>query len=340
LSEYNIILCGVDAIHTNINKREKTVICGKETIQDNRREKAVLGGALLCLITAAFCLKSDLVDRAVGDSLQLCVQTVVPALFPFMVLNSVWVQSGFAAWLGGKLNGLTGRIFGVSGCGTPFFLGALGGFPLGAECICAMTAKGDCSREEAERMLAFCSNTGPSFLIAGVGGAMFGSTKTGLILYISQLLSAVLTGYIFCRIFGKLPMRRGINNPVFFSGNMLVSAISGAAVSLLKICGFVTAFGVITALVGNAAGGLPDALRALLYGSLELTSGAVQAARAGGLAGVTVCGAICGWAGLSVHLQTMSAVREQGLQLGYYYRGKLLQSLLCAGFTLIFCKFF
>ena len=161
-----------------------------------------------------------------------------------------------------------------------------------------------------------------------------------MILYISQLLSAILTGWIFCGIFGKISGENSADNRVFFEGKMMVSAISGAAVSLLKICGFITAFGVISALVGSVLPEMPISVRALLYGCLELTSGALLAAQTGGLTGAAVCGAICGWAGFSVHLQTMAAVREQGLKLGYYYRGKLLQSLLCAIFTLLFCKIF
>ena len=330
----------MDKIHTNSKAYKKDKRNHLIEAKNNESKPAVLACLFLCLLTAIISLKSKLVAQAIAEALLLCGRTVIPSLFPFMVLNSVWVQSGFAAWLGRCLNGLTGRLFGISGCGTPFLLGILGGFPLGAECICAMVRQQDCSREEAERMLAFCNNTGPSFLIFGIGSAMFGSTKTGCILYVSQLLSAILTGIVFCMIYGRMPLRSGKETEIFFSGNMLVSAISESVISLLKICGFITAFGGLTALAGNMAAGLPAAVRALLYGFLELTSGALQAASTGGLTGITVCGAICGWAGWSVHMQTMSAVRELNLGLGHYYRGKLLQCLFCAGITLILCKFF
>ena len=164
----------MNTINTSI-KIDKKNVTGKAYKEE--REKAIFLGGFLCLITAFLCAKSELADDAVRESLRLCANTVIPSLFPFMILNSLWVQSGFAAWIGGKLSRLTGAVFGISACGTPFLLGILGGFPLGAECICAMVGKGDCRKDEGERMLAFCSNTGPSFLIAGIGGAMFGSTK-------------------------------------------------------------------------------------------------------------------------------------------------------------------
>ena len=75
------------------------------------------------------------------------------------------------------LRGAASALLGVGCCSTPLLLGLIGGYPVGAGCIGAMARRGECTREEGERMLCFCCNTGPSFLAMGVGGAMLGSVR-------------------------------------------------------------------------------------------------------------------------------------------------------------------
>ena len=59
--------------------------------------------------------------------------------------------------------------------GLPDLLGVTGGYPLGADAVARLRRSGALTREQAERALAFCNNSGPAFLVgaAGVGGALF-----------------------------------------------------------------------------------------------------------------------------------------------------------------------
>ena len=79
-------------------------------------------------------------------------------------------------------------------CVSAFLLGILGGYPLGAATIGQLRADGAISREEGERALAFCSNTGPAFLIGAAGTGVFHSRSAGLLLCGAHVLAAVLVG--------------------------------------------------------------------------------------------------------------------------------------------------
>ena len=56
--------------------------------------------------------------------------------------------------------------------------------------------------------------------------------------------------------------------------------------------------------------------------------------------GLTVTGALLGWAGLSVHCQVLSVVHESGLSTRPYFYGKLMQTALSATSTFLFSVFF
>ena len=44
-------------------------------------------------------------------------------------------------------------------------------------------------KEEAERLLGFCNNSGPAFIVGAVGAGIFGSPSVGLALYGIHILS-------------------------------------------------------------------------------------------------------------------------------------------------------
>ena len=49
---------------------------------------------------------------------------------------------------------------------------------------------------EAESLIAYSNNAGPLFVIGVIGNALLGSAKLGLILYILEIISAILSGII------------------------------------------------------------------------------------------------------------------------------------------------
>ncbi len=54
-------------------------------------------------------------------------------------------------------------------CSSALALGFVGGYPVGARTAIALYENGQCSKTEAERLLAFCNNSGPAFILGGGG---------------------------------------------------------------------------------------------------------------------------------------------------------------------------
>lgn len=138
---------------------------------------------------------------------------------------------------------------------------------MGARTAIALYENGQCSKTEAERLLAFCNNSGPAFILGVVGTGIFASSRAGLLLYLAHIAASLCVGLLF-RFYrpgeGPRPGRHAA--PQFQAASFPVAfthSITGALSSTLNICAFVLFFtvvirmlflsGVMGALAGGAA---------------------------------------------------------------------------------------
>lgn len=308
----------------------------------------VLCGFVLC--GAGLLFYSKPVSAAMTQALNLCIQVLLPSLFPFFVLSSMLVSSGVVQRLSPVLEKPFRRLFGLPGCfSAALFLGAVGGYPVGARTAAGLYQQGLCNRESAERALRFCNNAGPAFLIGVVGSGLLDNPRIGVQLYGIHLLSALSIG-----LFYRNP--KGIVKSDSYTAKakgkrdgfaLFLQAVTDSLSVFWNVCAFVLIFAVISCLLQQLP--LVSALQrlpgggllwyGLLSGTLELTSGASCLAHAGLPSSLLLpaLSFLCGWGGFSVHFQTISIVQEAGLSCRQYLKGKLLQGLVAALLTGIFC---
>ena len=318
----------------------------------------ILLGAGLLWATLALILWPEQAMEAMRDGVTLCGNVILPSLFPFFVLSSLVVDLGLAAYLGRALEGLMRPLFRVSGsCAAAVALGFIGGYPVGARTALQLYQQGLCSKPEAERLLAFCNNSGPAFILGVVGAGIFGDSRVGFLLYLTHALASMLVGLLF-RFYGGSERRHAASpRPKPIQVVTVPAAFTGAVVrslqSTLNICAFVvffsvvlqllSAFGAFAALAELLAliGFEPDWARRLVAGLLELSSG-VSSLRGGThLAGrVSMAAFMLGWAGLSVHCQVLSFLVDSGLSARTYLAGKLCHGLIAAGLTWCLTRLF
>ena len=300
--------------------------------------------ALLLLLLAAFGAALLLCPReaaeAARQALALCLQTVLPSLFPFFTVSSLAVASGAAELPGRLLAPVMRPLFGVDGAGSgALALGLAGGYPVGARTAAELYRGGALEKEEAERLLGFCSNAGPGFLLGVCGGAIFGGARAGLRLLLVHAVSAVLTG-VLLRPRGAAPKRacpparrsparppaRAVSFPV---------CVRESFAAAWSVCGFVVLFSTALRLLTLA---LPAGAEAAdwypaLLGFVELTGGVLALRPDRG--GFVLCAVLLGWGGLSVHAQTLSVLEGTGLSTRRYFLGKALQAALSAPLAML-----
>ena len=313
----------------------------------------------LALATAGLVAAPGEAITGAKDGLTLCFNVIVPSLFPFFVLSSLVVDLGLAAYLGRALEGLMRPLFRVSGsCAAAVALGFIGGYPVGARTALQLFQQGLCTKTEAERLLSFCNNSGPAFILGVVGAGVFGDSRVGLLLYLTHALASLIVGLLF-RFYGGRDARQSsrssrakpihaVTVPAAFTG-----AVTRSLQSTLNICAFVvffsvvlqllTAYGVFTALARllALAGFQAEWARRLVAGLLELSSGVSSLRGEAQLMGrVSMAAFMLGWAGLSVHCQVLSFLVDSGLSARTYLAGKLCHGLIAAGLTWCLTRLF
>ncbi len=262
-----------------------------------------------------------------SQGLELCLRTVIPALFPFFVLSAMLTgsESGRRTnWLRplGKLTGIP------EGAESILLAGFLGGYPIGARCISEARCQDDLSARDAARMMAFCNNSGPSFIF-GIAGAMFDKIWVGWALWGIQILSALMVGAILP---GKTDARL---QRISRRQITLTAAVSHAGKAMASVCSWVLLFRVVLAFANRwFLWILPSEASVAISGLLELTNGCcgLNGIRDPGTRFVIASGMLA-FGGLCVWMQTASVA--EGVALTWYLPGKLLQTCVAVFLAII-----
>ena len=191
--------------------------------------------SVLAIGVGLMCLSREAAAGA-RNALSVCGATLAPSLLPFFTLSNLLTALGLPALLSGGLGRAVGRMFRVSPAGAQaFILGLSGGSPLGAS-VTALVSK-----NEGERLAAFCNNSGPAFIL-GAAGAVFQSPAAGLLLFVTHALGAATVGFLFrgkAVPSGEMPAPP----PVQSFAKALPAAVGKAVSSTLAVCGYVVLFG-------------------------------------------------------------------------------------------------
>ena len=309
----------------------------------NKSARISIGITLALLL--GLVMASDGASDGARQGLSLCAQVIVPGLLPFFVVSFLCNELGLTKLPARALTKPMGLLFGVSGSGAAvFFQSILGGYPLGASVIADLIRRGDMSKEEGSRLLSFCNNCGPAFLLGAVGVGIFHSAPIGVLLYVVHVLAAIITGLFLSGT--RFPTDTE-KRPFIASANLssaLPAAMTMATSQLVLICGYVVFFsavvgvlqeiGVFSAIYGGLAAHTGMTLRytkALCMGALEMSCGI------GALEGAALCpqalslaSFITGFGGLSVAMQTAGVLHGTGIPLWRHLVGRLCTASISA----------
>ena len=249
-------------------------------------------------------------------AVELCLWTVIPSLFPFFILSVLLTGTFFGQEI--PLLRPLGKIFSLpSGTEALMIPAFLGGYPAGAQSISQAYRTGHLKKEEAERLLAFCSNAGPAFLF-GMTGPMFPEKWMVWALWAIHIGSA----YLVCRMFpGSNAVAKLQAGPAITVTGALLSAIRIMA----QVCSWVMLFRVFIGFLRRwVLWILPTEFQVAICGLLELSNGCCNLALIESVPlRFILCSGFLAFGGLCVTMQTASVT--EGLSIRKYIFGKILQ---------------
>lgn len=280
----------------------------------------------------------ELCARGVREALTVCGSTVIPSLFPFMVIAGFLVQSGLSAVFARVASPVTTRLFRLPGVSAGvIFMSLIGGFPVGVKMTVQLLESGQITAAQAKKMCLFCVNAGPAFVISAVGTTVLGSTRAGVLLYTSICIAALLLG-VSLRFLVKEPMIPSEKDRAILLCNpatALSDAVRESVYSMLQICAWIILFGALNTYLESLS--LPKLFSIFVGSILEVTSGVYTAA---GKLSLPILAAILAFSGLSVHCQLLGDLKRCGVRYVSFLFARIaaavLSFLLCTGLLRIF----
>lgn len=292
---------------------------------------------------------------AVKSAFECCFWLILPSLLPFFFASGILNGLGFAEILSKNVGKILRKTFKLpEKAAAALVMGFLGGYPIGAACITELVVSGSLSKNEAEKLLPVCNNTGPAFIIGAVGNGIFQSAAVGVLLYICHIAAALTLSLIFCREYTEKPETHSAKESFAGLSASLTKAVKGSMDKSLAICGFVVFFFVLSAMleeVGlissfaiflNRTVGLEIGFcRSLTSGLLELGCGIASmgtlAPRPGSYA---LAAFVLGFGSLSVHCQTAALACAENIKCARHFAGRILHGTISALYIFVLTSLF
>lgn len=214
--------------------------------------------AVVIAYSAALLYYNKAVAESVIASVKVCVNVILPSLFPFMIVSGIIISSGLYCILSIPFSPIARYVFHLrSDFFSIFLISSVGGYPIGAKLIMNLYDGGDIDKTTAEKMLGFCYMGGPAFFIGAAGMKIYQSTSVGMMIFFS-IFFANLTAMLLLGLRSPVPRKNMLARRPNFTLCGFLSSINSGGVGILKICAAIIFFA--SALAVLEASGITDFL--------------------------------------------------------------------------------
>lgn len=284
-------------------------------------KKLKLCAAVLAL--SAILLQPEAAVQGGQTAMRIWVNSVAPALFPFLVLMPVLTGQEACMAYRRIFAGIMQKLFHLPGEAAPaVIIGMLSGAPGGAMAVNRIAARAGMSRADACRLALSVCGLSPAYLVLGVGQGIYGSAHMGAKLALIQ--ATIQLGFLFL-LRGVFDEQNGIVEAAAETEN--VRPVREAVEVVMIVCGYMVFFSSITnvavQLLGGNAGRLLLALSDLPSGMAALAGWNVRWS-------IFAQGAALGFGGMCIAVQNLDALRGCGVRVADYFAVKLSAAAIFA----------
>lgn len=283
--------------------------------------KILYFGTVLLVILLSFLLifNPTLCKNASVTSILLCGKVIIPSIFPFTACVLFIMKSGITQKTEKKLK-INSSIF-------IFLFSCIGGYAVGAKLLEDGVKTKNISPQKAEKMLNFCINAGPAFIVMAVGNGILNSQKIGYILLFSHIFASFII-MILSRNKEKV-----IKKNKTVTTNLLdcfVQSVADASSVCLNICSFVIFFSVLNSYAQYFLSDIPYLNKIPLF--LEITNAIPK------INNIYFISFLLGFSGICVWCQVLSickSIKVNALKFAFF---RILHGVLSGIFTAIAFK--
>lgn len=233
--------------------------------------------ALIFLFIMMFLFPSASFTGAV-NGLLLWYNSVLPTLFPFMIISTLMIQTNTISLISRTFGTLFRHLFHISSASSFAVVGGLlCGYPMGAKITAELISSKKISDEEGSYLVSFCNNTSPIFMLSFVLINTIHNTELlipGMCIY---LLSPVLCSYLFYSLYYKKRITTPKNSvsphytQLSFFENLDISIMKSIE-SIVQVGGYIILFSILLTLCDTVIPG-KNFFKSFLISLFEITNG-------------------------------------------------------------------
>ncbi len=215
--------------------------------------KKFITGLIILVYTFALIYYSKEISAGIVNSVRICLTSILPSLYAFMVISGFIVSSDFYKLLGRPFGMIARYVFRIPEELFPIFLlSSAAGYPMGAKLLTDLYRQNKIERALAERMLGYCYMGGPAFFCGVAGTGIYGSVKIGMVIFLCVFISNVLTGFL-AGLKNPFPAESRLRKTdVHFTLRDFIESINSGGVGIIKICAAIVFFASVTAILESS----------------------------------------------------------------------------------------
>ena len=200
--------------------------------------------AVIAIFLLMLIMSGD-ISSYVKEGLNLSIGVIIPSVFPFLLITDIFITSIRIEKIP-LIRRIFERIFKISGYAAAVFLcGILCGFPIGAKLSVDLYENGIISKCECERLMSFCNNPSPVYVIFVVGLGLRRNLAHGFYLYTVSIISSSITGWLI----GISKAKTNIIHNIRWQNYNFAKSIKQSSDICINICAFVTTFAIACGLI-------------------------------------------------------------------------------------------
>ena len=284
-------------------------------------------------------IKKTLIYSSVIYALNIWVNNLIPALFPFFIISDILINYNITDYIPKIIKNICKSLFNINdNMLTIFLLSMISGFPSNARNTRTLYDKGLISLEEANHILLFSHFANPVFILTTVAVFFFNNQKVGVIILIVHYLSNIILGICFrnkINVSDDNNYNSKIKNGF---GNIFISSIKRAIDTVLMICGILVVFLMLSSIFINTFN-FSSYNAMLVKGLFEITIGieALSKLSIGMSYKVIIASMILAFGGISVHVQVLSQIAGTKIKYIYFFIGRMYQMIISGILSFFIC---
>ena len=282
--------------------------------------------------------RQNFISQAIITATERCLNVIIPSLFAFIAISSILINSNLIIYIAKPFNLISKTLFGFSGeIFIIMIISNISGFPVGANLLVKMIDNKQISKKTAEKLCCFCYGGGPAFFSGAIGLTVFHSSRAGMIIFLSCLISNMILALIIGQIYK--PTLTGNNNNISINSECIIQSVLSAGKALFTICVTIIFFAAMIAVIETT--GFFDIfsqdIGVYIKGVAEISNLSEITAKSTKI--IPIVTSICSFGGICVLMQIKAIVKDK-ISLKFFIAARICAMAIAYGISDIAVKIF